>query len=134
MEVNDNGHGVALMSSFEGQPVADGDILVKYTFAGDANLSGSINASDYTAIDNGFNSHLSGWSNGDFNYDGVVNGDDYSLIDNAFNTQGGVTFASASAGPTEQIAASSSAVPEPGSLSLLAMGAAAALGRRRRRV
>jgi PEP-CTERM motif len=133
VEVNDNGHGVALMSSFEGQPVADGDILVKYTYVGDANLSGAINASDYTAIDNGFNLHMSGWSNGDFNYDGVVNGDDYTLIDNAFNTQG-TPFLSASAGPSEQIASAVSAVPEPGTLSLLAIGGAAILGRRRRRV
>ena len=31
---------------------------------------------------------LTGWFNGDFNYDGVINGSDYTLIDNAFNTQG----------------------------------------------
>jgi len=29
-----------------------------------------------------------GWLNGDFNYDGAINGSDYTLIDNAFNTQG----------------------------------------------
>ena len=31
---------------------------------------------------------MTGWANGDFNYDAQVNGTDYTLIDNAFNTQG----------------------------------------------
>jgi hypothetical protein len=34
------------------------------------------------------NPQLTGWQNGDFNYDGAVNGSDYTLIDNAFNSQG----------------------------------------------
>jgi PEP-CTERM motif len=131
VEVNDNGHGVALMTSFDGQPVADGDILVKYTYVGDADLTGSINASDYMQIDNGFANHLTGWHNGDFNYDGVVNGDDYTLIDNAFNTQG-ANIAGISAGPAESIA-SPAAVPEPASLGLLGISAAAMFTRRRRR-
>ncbi len=82
-----------------------------------------------------------GWFNGDFNYDGKINGDDYSLIDNAFNTQGSVSLAGISAGPTEMIAtntsqiagASVSAVPEPTTLGMLGIGAAGLLTRRRRR-
>ncbi len=130
-------------TTFDNQTVSDGDVLVKYTYYGDALLTGSVNASDYIQIDAGFASGgtLKGWYNGDFNYDGTINGDDYTLIDNAFNTQGSVTFASISAGPTEMIAAntdqiagpSSSAVPEPTSLSALAIGAAGLLMRRRRR-
>ncbi len=76
-----------LYSSFLGQAVTTSDVLVRYTYFGDANLDGSVNGSDYTLIDNGFNNNLAGWYNGDFNYDGVVNGDDYTLIDNAFNGQ-----------------------------------------------
>ncbi len=79
---------VAASATFDGQTVASSDVLVKYTYFGDANLDGVVNGSDYTLIDNGFNSHLIGWLNGDFNYDGVVNGDDYTVIDDAFNTQG----------------------------------------------
>ena len=78
-------------------------------------------------IDNGFNSGgtKTGWHNGDFNYDGVINGDDYTLIDNAFNTQGSVSFAGVSAGPAEMIATNTDqiAVPEPGTFSLIAIGA-----------
>ena len=78
--------------TFDGQPSNVGDVLVKYTFFGDADLSGVVDASDYSLIDNGLNSQgsaspLTGWFNGDFNGDGVINGDDYTLIDNAFNSQ-----------------------------------------------
>ena len=56
-----------------------GDILVKYTYYGDANLDGKVDGSDYSLIDTAYladKSHptVTGWYNGDFNYDGVVNG------------------------------------------------------------
>jgi hypothetical protein len=72
-------------SSFDGVPTTTGDVLVKYTYFGDANLDGMVNGADYQQIDNGFGDHLTGWQNGDFNYDGVIDGSDFSLIDNAFN-------------------------------------------------
>ncbi len=135
IELNDNGSGSTFFSTFAGQAVTNTDILLAYTYYGDANLDGVVNGSDYTLIDNGFNNGLTGWHNGDFNYDGVVNGDDYTLIDNAFNTQGGALNeipGGALATSTSQIAGSS-AVPEPGTLSVVGMGAAALLIRRRRR-
>jgi hypothetical protein len=141
MELNDNGHGAPLMTTFEGQTVADGDVLVKYTYAGDADLSGRVDASDYTLIDNGYNSQatahpLTGWRNGDFNYDGVINGDDYVLIDNSMNMEGSVTFLGTSTQPASQIASNTeqvSAVPEPGTLSLIALGGLLMSRRRSRR-
>ncbi len=134
MELNDNGSGQPLLTTFEGQTVADGDVLVKYTFAGDADLSGHINATDYMLIDTGFASGgtKTGWRNGDFNYDGQINGDDYTLIDNSFNTQGSLTLNATSAGPAEQIA--SAAVPEPATLSLIGFSAAGLMMRRRRKI
>jgi autotransporter-associated beta strand protein len=129
--------GTPLYSTLDGASTADGDILVKYTYYGDANLDGAVDGSDYTLIDNGFNVHLTGWYNGDFNYDGVVDGSDYTLIDNAFNTQGAslaAVIASTSAIATAQIAGSGiSAVPEPTTLGLLGIGAIGLLGRRNRR-
>ena len=74
---------------FDSASFADTDTLVKYTWNGDANFSGTVTFDDYVRIDIGFNAHLTGWSNGDFNYDGVVNFDDYVLIDIAFNQQNG---------------------------------------------
>ena len=114
-----------------GQSLVAGDVLVKYTYYGDADLSGFVDSSDYSRIDNGFVQHLTGWNNGDFNYDGVVNGSDYTLIDNTFNTQG-AAISSELASPTAQIAGTA-AVPEPTSVALLGIGAAGLLGRRCRR-
>ncbi len=129
VELNNNGSGGTWTNSFDGQAVSITDVLVKYTFFGDANFDGVVNGGDYIAIDNGFAKSLAGWRNGDFNYDGVVNGDDYTLIDNAFNTQGSVSFASAVAGPTEMIAV----VPEPMGMGVLGVGGMLLLGRRRGR-
>jgi len=76
-------------ATFDGLPVNNTDVLVKYTYYGDTDLNGRVNFDDYVRIDNGFNNHLTGWLNGDFDYNGQVNFDDYVLIDLAFNTQSG---------------------------------------------
>ena len=76
-------------SSFNGVPVTPTDVLVQYTWNGDANFDGRVTFDDYVRIDTGFNTHLTGWLNGDFDYSGAVNFDDYVLIDIAFNQQNG---------------------------------------------
>jgi fibronectin-binding autotransporter adhesin len=124
--------GSVLKNTMDAQSgLTNTDILVKYTYYGDANLDGQVDGSDYSLIDNGYLNHLTGWYNGDFNYDGVVDGSDYTLIDNAFNSQG-VSLASAVA--TAQLAGSGpSAVPEPAALSLIGVASLAVLlGRRGR--
>jgi hypothetical protein len=72
---------------FDGESPDVTTVLVKYTYYGDADFSGTVNFDDYVRTDVGFNTHLTGWSNGDFNYSGAVDFDDYVLIDVAFNTQ-----------------------------------------------
>jgi hypothetical protein len=110
---------------FDGTVPGPGDILVRYTYFGDANLDGKVDGSDYSLIDAGYESDgaLTGWFNGDFNYDGTVDGSDYALIDNAFNNQSapgvGGTAALVAADPT-QIAPPASAVPEPVSIAVIA--------------
>jgi PEP-CTERM motif len=119
----------------DGQSLQSGDVLVAYTYLGDADLSGHVDGGDYSLIDTGFNGHLTGWQNGDFNYDGKVDGSDYSLIDNTFNQQGASLAAAGQsliAGATSEISGGGSAVPEPGSLGLLGIGAAGLIVRRRR--
>jgi hypothetical protein len=72
-----------------GIPVAPGDVLVMYTYGGDATLDGKINIDDYVRIDSGIAGGLTGWSNGDFNYDGKVSIDDYTqFIDPNIANQG----------------------------------------------
>ncbi len=124
---------------FDGTSPALNDVLVKYTYYGDANIDGQVDGSDYTKIDAAFGTAATGWANGDFNYDGKIDGSDYTLIDNAFNTQGGnlnTTSAALIASSAAQLGAgsASSAVPEPTTLGMLGVAAASLLGRRRRRI
>jgi autotransporter-associated beta strand protein len=118
-------------------------MLVKYTWAGDLNLDGRMNGDDYTLIDRqvaqyGLNS-AGVWKDGDVNYDGVVDAGDYMAIDTAYFYSNGslapgilaVREAEFGTGYVNQLMA---AVPEPGSLGVLAGAAGVALaGRRRRR-
>ena len=73
-------------SSFGGVSVTTSQILVGYTFAGDANLDGKVNASDFAALAANYGSTSgSEWTQGDFNYDGVVNTTDFNLLASNFN-------------------------------------------------
>jgi alpha-L-arabinofuranosidase len=101
--------------SFDGVPGVATDVLVKYTYYGDANLDGKVDGSDYSLIDNGFQNHLTGWYNGDFNDDGFVNGSDYTLIDNAFNRQG-TSLAASVATPAAQVATVDRMTTKPAAL------------------
>jgi hypothetical protein len=84
---NARADGTAIYATFDGVAVTAADVLVKYTFSGDANLDGTVDAADYTRIDAGFIAAAAGWANGDFNYDGVIDGSDFTLIDSAYNGQ-----------------------------------------------
>jgi hypothetical protein len=73
------------LPGYEGDAATD--IVIGYSFNGDANLDRKVNIDDYIAIDNGFLQGLGGlglYNRGDFNLDTVINIDDYILIDNAF--------------------------------------------------
>jgi hypothetical protein len=124
--------GTALYTSihpFDGVVPGANDVLVKYTYYGDADLNGEVDGTDYTRIDNGYLGHATGWFNGDFNYDGVVNGSDYTLIDNAFNTQGAQEDIEV-ASVTAQVGSATS-VPEPSSGLVVALAGLSLLRRRR---
>jgi hypothetical protein len=79
--------GKPILTTFAGQPVTQNDILVKYTWNGDVNLDGSIDAADYFLIDSGFLTQQGQYRNGDLNLDGAVDAADYFLIDSAFLAQ-----------------------------------------------
>ncbi|WP_428937869.1 hypothetical protein [Fontivita pretiosa] len=130
-----------IYTTFNGQSVASDDVLVKFTYFGDADLSGSIDATDYSLIDNGYVNTLSGWINGDFDYSGTIDATDYALIDNAYVNQAGPLAEALIAEHTrmfggEYLAAlraiQSGVIPEPASLGLL-LGVACSLRRSRLR-
>jgi ELWxxDGT repeat protein len=81
-------------ATFDGQTVSASDVLIKFTYAGDANLDGKINIDDYGRIDAnvGQSGAVFGWYNGDFNFDGKINIDDYGLIDSVIGSQGPVLY------------------------------------------
>jgi len=120
------------LADLEGEPVSLESVLVRYTWWGDANLDGIVDSNDYDMIDTnwilwtqegrvptgGFR-----WAVGDFNYDGVIDSNDYDKIDNAWLLSGGAPLGGGTPAAT----------PEPATLVLLAVGAAALAGRRTRR-
>jgi Ca2+-binding RTX toxin-like protein len=74
-------------STFAGQIVNGNDTLVMYTWGGDANLSGNVDADDYFQIDSNYGRSGGAWAGRDFTYNGVIDGDDYTLIDKGFSYQ-----------------------------------------------
>jgi hypothetical protein len=105
----------AQTASWSGETVNGDAVLVGYTYGGDANLNGRIDADDYFHIDSGFLSGLRGYVNGDFDFNGIVNGDDYFVIDSNFADQGAPLDGAAAAAAESMAAqgASTGAVPVP---------------------
>jgi hypothetical protein len=135
--IQNNQSGTAIYMAanlFDGTVPGASDILVNFTYFGDANLDGKIDGSDYSLIDAGYASHgsFTGWYNGDFNYDGSIDGSDYALIDNAFNNQGLASSSSAmSLSATITALPAVTAVPEPSVLAGVFVGGVAAVNCRR---
>jgi hypothetical protein len=123
VRTSDLGNGFPEFVVFDGVNVLAADVIVKYTYLGDTDLSGLIDASDLNAVLNGMTNGLSGWANGDTNYDGVVNGVDWNNVVLAFANQGGVLGGGSPSSP-------GGSVPEPAAIALLTLPA---LGLRRRR-
>jgi autotransporter-associated beta strand protein len=130
-------HGVTGLSST--------DILVAYTYYGDADLSGSTTLDDFTLFLYGYQHSgtiASSWANGDFDYSGGVTLDDFSLFLKGYQQQGPplseleslINSIPMSDAERTAMLAAVQAVPEPAGLGVLALtGAAAGLLRRRRR-
>jgi autotransporter-associated beta strand protein len=121
---------------FAGQTITGATTIAVYTYAGDVNFDGLVDASDYGIIDNYFQfPGTTGYANGDFNYDGVIDAGDYGIIDNTFQNQGApIPMAGGVVASAAQGLSGVTAVPEPASLSVIGIAAVSLLsGRRRRR-
>jgi hypothetical protein len=100
---------------------ADMDSLLKNVLHrnyGDANLDGAVGFVDFQALLNHWQQSGAGWAGGDFNGDGVVDFLDFQTLLNNWDPAG------------QQALPEGSMVPEPATLSLLALGALAVLRRR----
>ena len=123
--------GASGFETFRGVSVGADDVIVMYTYAGDANLDGFISGDDLAAIDLNFATPgASGWYNGDFNHDGIISGDDYAAIDSNIVAQG-APFPTAAGGSLAS-PGSATAVPEPATILTMAGAVTAAMRSRRR--
>jgi hypothetical protein len=74
------------VTTFDGQSVGGSSVLVRYTWSGDANLDGKVNALDFNALASNFGGASNKlWNEGDFNYDGTVNTADFNALASNFN-------------------------------------------------
>ena len=107
------------LTDFGGVVLDETAVVAKFTYVGDANLDGQVDALDYERVDLAIgNTGVFGTAQGDLNYDGNVDALDYEQID--LNIGNGV------GSPLATVL-----IPEPASLSLVALSAGL-LGRRRR--
>ena len=124
------GLGPTDTDTFAGQTITGASTIAMYTYAGDANLDGTIDGGDYGIIDNFAQvPGADGYANGDFNYDGVIDGGDYGIIDNNNQAQGAPFSTSGASG----LSAAVTAVPEPASATLLLLAGLGAGAMRRQR-
>jgi autotransporter-associated beta strand protein len=131
---NSSSYGLGYADSADpGNPagLASGQIEIKYTLLGDANLDGKVNGTDFAILASNFNQAVTSWDQGDFNYDGKVNGTDFAYLASNFN-QGASQSATAALDSFAAANGLMADVPEPMCAVMMVMAGFGILGRRRR--
>jgi hypothetical protein len=116
------------------------DVLVKYTYTGDADLSGAVTLDDFTLFLGGYQSGGTTWFQGDFDYNGATTLDDFTLFLLGYQQQGAplteiesmIDAMPMSAAERAAMLAAVQAVPEPFGLGVIGVAVAGLLTRRRR--
>ncbi len=125
----DSHHGVGYQDN------GAGGVVMRYALYGDTDLDGTVNFVDLLKLAQNYNTTGTVWATGDSSYDGTTNFVDLLALAQNYNTS--LTPGEAGLSPSFvadwNLAQSEvSAVPEPTSLSIMALGALA-LSRRRRK-
>ncbi len=119
--------------------LSSGQIEIKYTLLGDANLDGLVNGDDFTILVGNLGKVVTRWDQGDFNYDGLVTGDDFTLlVGNLGKTATGadVTLPASDYTAIDAFAAANGLmadVPEPSAFVIVAIAGTGLFRRRRRK-
>jgi hypothetical protein len=118
--LNDNGAGGMFLSQLDGETLLQTDIIVRYTYIGDVDLNGIVNAADFAAMKMGSINQAQlqrpvAYTDGDIDFNGIINAADFALAKNTSINQGTPLFSMAIV------------VPEPGALGTLILGAVSLL-------
>lgn len=123
--------------TFDGQAVAIGDVVLKYTLLGDADFDSAVGFPDLVILAQNYNGTNTIWTTGDFNYDGATNFNDLVSLAQNYNKTLSLSELSAlgAAGGSSflaDFALAQSFVPEPTTLGAFAAMAMGVFGRRRK--
>jgi fibronectin-binding autotransporter adhesin len=135
---NDKINGHSIVSG-----LSSGQIELKYTLLGDANLDGTVNGADFSILAANFGQGYTNWDQGNFLFTPTINGADFSAMAHNFGLGDSGADSSVSGADVAALDAFAAAngiampsfavVPEPASMGLLAGLAIGALSRRRRK-
>jgi endonuclease/exonuclease/phosphatase family metal-dependent hydrolase len=138
-----SGDGATLSrSAFQGiTGLGPSDVLLRYTYYGDADLSGAVTLDDFTLFLNGYQAGGTSWQQGDFDYSGAVTLDDFTLYLRGYQQQGAplaeieglINGMPVSEAERAAMLAAVQAVPEPASAAAMVLLAFAGMARRARR-
>jgi autotransporter-associated beta strand protein len=129
-------------SSFKGvSPLNTTDVLVKYTYYGDSDLSGATNLDDFTLFLGGYQNSGTTWAQGDYDYSGLVTLDDFTLFLKGYQQQGAplselealIDSVPMTSGERAAMLAAVQAVPEPATAMAAVVLSAICTGLRKRR-
>jgi hypothetical protein len=119
--------------------LSSGQVEIKYTLYGDADLDGLVTGNDFTILVSNLAKSGRTWDQGDFDYDGSVTGNDFTaLVANLGKSASGaaIVLPASDYAAIDAFAAANGLmadVPEPASASISAIVAIGLLARRRNR-